>query len=246
MTFIIRFLKKDILFSRNFLFFWLVITALFPVMLGWYAWKATPFLSAGSREVTAVLYFPIDFFDLCIMTMLSGIFLIGMNVQTEKATGSFRVLLALPLSREQLFWARVLSALVWGLLPVTFGYLGLWLMRSLGYFSDNPLIALIAKPDFFALLIAFDLLLAAIFVGLSLFTDGRLVLALLLVLLLSSALVTKIVLNPVITGLSRWSVMPVIIETLSRVRNLAFLVVALALLVGFAMSAIFKHKKSYL
>jgi NADPH:quinone reductase-like Zn-dependent oxidoreductase len=34
------------------------------------------------------------------MAILSGIFLIGMKVHTEKVNGSFRVLLALPLSRE--------------------------------------------------------------------------------------------------------------------------------------------------
>jgi ABC-type transport system involved in multi-copper enzyme maturation permease subunit len=245
MRFIFWFVRKDILFSRYSLL-GLLVAALFPIIVGWYAYKRTPFLGIGGRPTTSAPYFAIDFLDLCAIAMLSGIFLIGMNVQTEKANGSFRTLLALPLSREQLFWARALTAMFWGMALVTVGYLGVWFMQYRGFFSDDPLIALIARPDFFALLLAIDLLLAVIFIGLSLLADGRFILVALVVLLFTPSLVTKIFLNRMITGLSKWSVMPVVIEALSRMSNLVFLVIALALLVGFAMSSIFKHKKAYL
>jgi len=169
-----------------------------------------------------------------------------MSVQTEKANGSFRTLLALPLSREQLFWGRTLSAALWAAIPLAFGYMGLWLLQSFGFFGDDPFMVLIAGFKFFALLLAVDLLLAVILIGVSMLGDARSVLILLLASFLTPMIVLKIVLNPMITGLSKWSVMPVIIKTLGRVSNLAFLVVTLALLIGFAMSTIFKHKKSYL
>ncbi len=246
MRFIFWFVRKDILSSCYFLLLGLLFAALFPVIVGWYAYKRTPFLSVGGGSITSALYFAIDFFDLCVMAMLSGIFLIGMNVQTEKADGSFRTLLALPLPREQLFWARVLTAVFWGVALVTVGYLCVWFMQYLGFFSDDPLIALIARPDFFALLLALDLLLAVIFVGLSLLAGGRFILVALVVLFLMPSLVAKVFLNRMITGLDKWSVMPVVIETLSRMSNLAFLIIALSLLLGFVMSTIFKRKKAYL
>jgi len=243
MRFIFWFVRKDILSSRHFLLV-LLFAALFPVMVGWYAYKRTPFLRVGGGSTTPALYslyFATDFLDLCAIAMLSGIFLIGTNVQTEKADGSFRTLLALPLSREQLFWARVLTAVFWGVALVTVGYLCVWFMQYLGFFSDDPLIALITRPDFFALLLAFDLLLAVIFVGLSLLAGGRFILVALVVLFLMPSLVAKVFLNRMITGLDKWSVMPVVIETLSQMSNLAFLIIALSLLLGFVMSAIFKR-----
>jgi ABC-type transport system involved in multi-copper enzyme maturation permease subunit len=145
------FVRKDILFPRHSLFLGLLIAALFPLMVGWYAYKRTPFLGVGGRTIPSAPYFAVDFLNLCAMAILSGIFLIGMKVHTEKVNGSFRVLLALPLSREHLFWARVLTAVLWGTALVTIGYLSVWFMQYRGFFSDDPLIALIAKLDFFAL-----------------------------------------------------------------------------------------------
>lgn len=249
MRFILWFVRKDILFSRYSLFFGLSCAALFPLMLGWYGYKQTPFLKVDESNLSSALHFLIDFLDLIIIAMCGGVFLISTHVQTEKTNGSFRTLLALPLSREQLFWARVLSALVLGMVPVTFGYLGLWLMRYRGFFSDDPLIALIAKPGFFALLLAFDVLLAAIFVGFSLLADGRIIVILLPVLILGPSLgprLAKIVLGPMTPGLSQWPAIPEVIKVLSRGSSVVLLTAAVALLVSLAMSMIFKRKKSYL
>jgi ABC-type transport system involved in multi-copper enzyme maturation permease subunit len=240
------FVRKDILFPRHSLFLGLLIAALFPLMVGWYAYKRTPFLGVGGRTIPSAPYFAVDFLNLCAMAILSGIFLIGMKVHTEKVNGSFRVLLALPLSREHLFWARVLTAVLWETALVTIGYLSVWFMQYRGFFSDDPLIALIAKLDFFALLLALDMLLAVILVGLSLLAGGRFVLVALALSFLTPSLGTKIFLNPMITGLSEWSVMPVVIEILSRRANLVFLIIALSLLLGFVMSTIFKYKRTHL
>jgi ABC-type transport system involved in multi-copper enzyme maturation permease subunit len=240
------FVRKDILFPRHSLFLGLLIAALFPLMVGWYAYKRTPFLRVGGRTIPSAPYFAVDFLNLCAMAILSGIFLIGMKVHTEKVNGSFRVLLALPLSREHLFWARVLTAVLWGTALVTIGYLSVWFMQYRGFFSDDPLIALIAKLDFFALLLALDMLLAVILVGLSLLAGGRFVLVALALSFLTPSLGTKIFLNPMVTGLSEWSVMPVVIEILSRRANLVFLIIALSLLLGFVMSTIFKYKRTHL
>lgn len=248
MRFIVWFLKRDLLFSRGSLFFLLLISGLFLLMLGWYAFTQTmlPRLSASWKMSPPPTSFAVDFWTLCAMTLLCGMFIVGMSVQTEKANGSFRTLLALPLSREQLFWGRILSAALWAAIPLAFGYMGLWFLQSFGFFGDDAFLTFIAGFKFFALLLAVDLLLAVILIGASMLGDARFVLILLLMVLLTPMIVLKIVLNPMITGLSKWSVMPVIIETLSPVSNLAFLVLTSALLIGFAMSTVFKRKRTYL
>lgn len=249
MRFVIWFIKRDALFSRHSLFFLLLISGFFLLMLGWYAFNQTPLpsLSANWKKLsTPTASFAVDFWTLCAMTLLCGIFIVGMSVQTEKANGSFRTLLALPLSREHLFWGRILSAALWAATPLAFGYIGLWSLQYLGFFGDDPLIALIAGFKFFALLLAIDLLLAVILIGVSLLGDARFILIVLLASLLTPWMVVHIALNPMITGLSKWSVLPEVIKVLSRMSNLVFLIVTLALLVGFAMSTIFKLKRSYL
>jgi len=244
MSFVIWFLKRDVLFSRRSLFFLFMVSGLFPLMMGWHAFNQT--LSTNERNSIPISHFATDFWMLCAMTLLCGLFIVSMNVQTEKANGSFRALLALPLSCEQLFWSRILSAALWAATPLTFGYISFWLIQWLGFFGDDALIVLISRFKFFTLLLAIDLLLAVLFVGVSLLGDARFVLVLLVVSLLTPTALNHIVLNRMITGLSEWSVMPVVIEVMSRTSYLGFLIVTIALLVGFAMSVIFKHKKSYL
>jgi len=240
------FIKRDVWLDRG-SFFSLLAFLLLPLPV--LSWRVVSLArspsSSGSYPSPSLLLFIDEFQAFCWMSLFGGILIVAANIQTEKADGSFRHLLVLPISREHLFWSRILSAVFWSAIPLTVGYGWLGLLRQLGFFGGDNLIALILGIKFYALFIALDLLLAVTFIGLSLVGSTRLILiATVAIVFLSSRVGTILFLsNPTMIESRKWLVLSHVVAFLSRMSNLITVIILLALGIGFVLSAIFKHKK---
>lgn len=244
---IAQFMKRDGLCNRPFSFFllmFLLVWALEILILTSFDQR----LSSLPRIVVNIMRWTaspaLDFFYYSLLSLFLGVAVIASTIHTEKANGSFRALLVLPLSREMLFWGRILSTALLCAMPLIVGYFGLWLLRSLDLIKGEPLIQTIAAFDFFALLLALDFLLAVIFIGSSLLGDARIVYLIFMGLFFVPLLI-NFVLNPFFTGLHREPTFLIVIRFLSRMENLIGVIVLLTLLIGVVMSKVFRHKRTY-
>lgn len=244
---IAQFMKRDGLLSKPFSFFLLVflLAGTLELLILVSSDQRLPLLPRIGVNVMKWTASPaLNFFHYSLLSIFLGIAIIASTIHAEKANGSFRALLVLPLSREMLFWGRILSTALLCAMPLIVVYSGLWLLRSLNLIKGGFLIQTIAAFDFFALLLAIDFLFAVIFIGSSLLGDARVVYLIFMGLFFIPLLI-NIILNPFFTGLRRESAFPIVIRFLSQMENLIGFVVLLALLIGIVMSKVFRHKRTY-